>query len=170
MFSLSSAQVERYLISDEFNRFSIEVSKWLNVNDLFFGIEYREVEEKFPMKNSLAFIHFDNNYTKFCEIYFLTSRIANEAERLYPAYKNGRKKEEILKVFVDFLLIHELTHLAQFKRGCNEELKKHGKLNGKAYKSSWIEREANLKAYKYLRKRNEFTKNISFCIWRVFNK
>jgi hypothetical protein len=171
MFSLSPVQVERYLISNEFKQFSIGISKELDVHDLFFGIDYKEAEKRFPLKTaSLAFTHFENNFTKFDGIYFFTHRIASEAEKLVPACKDGRKKEEILKVLVDFVLIHELTHLSQFKRGCNEELRNHAKLEGEKYKNSWIEREANLQAYKYLKRRNEFTKIVSRCIWREFNE
>lgn len=170
MFSLSPVQVERYLISDDFKQFSIGISEKLNVQDLFFGIEYKEAEKKFPLKTSLAFTHFKNNFTKFDGIYFFTNRIASEAEELGPTCKDRRKKEEILQVLVDFLLIHELTHLSQFKRGCVEELRNHAKLEGKEYINSWIEREANLQAYKYLMRRNEFTKNVSRCILRVFNE
>lgn len=161
MFSLTSAQVEKYLRSDEFNQFSKEVSRLLHVGDLFFGIEYFKVEEKFPLKDSLAFTHFWDNYTKFDRIYFLTSRIAIEAEQLYPTCKDGRKKEEILQVLVDFLLIHELTHLDQFKRGYNEELKELASLDRKQYKGNSLECGANMQAHRYLKVRNEFTENVS---------
>jgi hypothetical protein len=170
MFSLSSGHVEKYLNSNEFIEFSIGISRRLNVNDLFSGIEYQGVEKKFPVKDALAFAHFVNNYAKFDGIYFLTRRIANETEKLYPNCMDIRKKEGILKILVDFLLIHELTHLAQFKRGFNEELRKQAKLNSMDYKVSWLEREANLQAYKYLRRRNEFTKKVSRRIWKVFHE
>jgi hypothetical protein len=82
MFSLSPAQVEEYLISDEFKRFSIGISERLDVQDLFFGIEYKEAEKKFPLKTSLAFSHFENHFTIFDGIYFFINRIASEAEKL----------------------------------------------------------------------------------------
>src|SRR5699024_9467614 len=123
--------------------------------------EYQKVAENFPNKHeSLAFTHFRNKYTEYSGLYFLTDNITDAANSLSREYIEKDTKEEVLMTLIDFLLIHELVHVLQFKKGCAKELEKQESQSIQEYKNSFIEREANLIAYKYLRRRNPFTKKL----------
>lgn len=168
---LSSLLVDKYLNSEEFKVFSREAAKSLNVDDLFSSVEYKGVCEKYPQKQkSLAFTDFSKNYKSFRGIYFNTEKIAGEADELYRKYIDLDVRKYALKVFVNFLLIHELTHVSQFKMGDFERYAYNPSSSIKGYKNDKFEIEANTRAYNYLKDRNSCTKKILDDILRAFNE
>lgn len=155
---LEVSLVVKYITSEEFKAFSKEVAKNLNVDDLFSSVEYQRTFEKYPHKqNSLAFTIFSPNYKSFQDVYFNTKKIASETDVLYKKHRD-LEKEYVLKVLVDFLLIHELTHVSQFKNKDFEMYTYNPPSNSRDYENNEFEVKANDTAYDYLKDRSSCTK------------
>lgn len=167
---LEVSLVEKYIDSEEFKAFSKEVAKSLNVDDLFSTVEYQRTFEKYPYKQcSLAFTIFSPNYKSFQGVYFNTKKIASETDTLYQKYID-LEKEYILKVLVDFLLIHELTHVSQFKNKDFKMYTYNPSSNSRDYKNSDFEVKANDTAYDYLKDKSSHTKKVLDIILEIFYK
>lgn len=129
----------------------------LDIDDQLYDIEMYDVRliQGYPeSKIKASTIPKKDGFT-ISKVVFFTESISDEINRGFSRVMNSAIFSEIVRIYVKFVLIHELVHVQQFKKGMSmvEYL-------SNDYESNDYERLANEKAVEILGREGEFQKEV----------
>ncbi|MFA1822275.1 hypothetical protein ACDX78_19195 [Virgibacillus oceani] len=165
---IKSLDIESYIKTQEFKNIHINVASELQIKGINCEINLCSEtinKEGHIISNTLGQTNIKDEFTRVEGISLFKDNIVQNVNDSYSRIPESNKYvlDHILKIFFNFIVIHELTHISQFKEEGSKELKCLVKLkhNLEEYRNSSLEKEANMNAYSYLKEIDEFTATIA---------
>lgn len=132
--------LKSYVQSQKFKKYTEQTATSFGVVDLLGEILLNNNPYK---SNSLAYVSLDKEKK---DIYLNIEQIQGIVNSLGHLRKQNDQRKLVAIKIVDYLIIHELVHILQFKRGEEGKLKELAKLDPKDQMKSELEKEADKEA------------------------
>lgn len=172
---VKSSDIEVYIRNDRFKKIHTEIINILKIDELNCKINLHDEDinqDGYKLTGTLGQTIFKDQLTQVEGIRLFTNNIIQHINLSYSRIPEPSKYVliHILEIFVNFIVIHELTHISQFKKGQQKELKylTESKHDITKYRDSLLEKEANTNAYNYLKEIDEFYTTISLDLKKMF--
>lgn len=154
----SNIEVEELLNELIKSDFYFSIIRDLDINDLDFEIKMDQIKTigGYPDTKSKAISIPNEDKSKVKMIVFFTESMSGDINRRFSRIYDTKMFNEIIKVYVKFILIHELVHVQQIKNGLimDEYL-------SIDYKDREAEKSANEKAVEILSREGKFQAEIT---------
>lgn len=132
-------QIKAYIASEELQEYIVGIKESLNIQEVETNLLLCKNEDR---KNSLATIGTIKGFCETNNIFINSRRIAEKCSETFELVINEYEVyTQIVKVYVQLALVHELIHVKQIKNGfLTEEII--DKESGKSYEDRSYEKEA----------------------------
>lgn len=154
----NSKQIEELIEALIKSDFYSSIREELNISDEKYLIKKYpfRLKEGYPAFLVKASAILNEDGSQIREVVFFTESISNDINNTFSRITIPSMFYKIVKVYVKFILIHELVHVQQIKNGMKmEEYRK------TEYEDNEFERQANMKAVEILSKEGELQRVIA---------
>lgn len=156
---INSDEIKDLINSQEFNVFIDQMENQLDIKDVEYGLELDEIgydKEGFPDSESCARLIFKDNCKAIDKVFFYVENIKYFIDKKFFRLSNNDSIfYDCVKIYLKFLLIHEMVHIQQFKQGrISKQIKTIEEI--KPYEERLYEIEANNTARNIMSELGEF--------------